>query len=93
MTALSDAELRAATEAVRSNRPLSPMTGAALIGEVLRLRRLVADERKAGAALFAETGRLSIALDTIRRSAETTLADGVSPTPENRTTTEKGARP
>lgn len=85
MSALSEVELAQARAAIRDNRPLSPMLGDALVREVVRLRRVVAEERAAGASLFAETGRLSIALVGVRDAADMALSDDVSPKPGNRT--------
>lgn len=92
MTALTDADLARARETVAACRPLSPTLGDALIREALRLRRVVAGERAEGAAQFAESNRLAIALDAIRATADAALSDDVSPAPGTRTPTRSAVR-
>lgn len=91
MTGLSDKELAAAREAVTNSRPISPMTGAALIGEIDRLRHLVGEERAAAGSQFGESNRLAAVLLAIRDQADAALADDVSPAPGNRTARRGGA--
>jgi len=85
VTALTDAELRAAREAVANSRPISPMLGAALIREVEQRRRAADQDRKVIASLSTESLRLADALQRIRARADEALDPDVSPAPGNRT--------
>lgn len=82
---LTDAELSAANTAVNNSRPLSPLLGAALIREVMRLRRAASQDHKVIASLSTESLRLGAALQRLRADIDTALNPDVSPAPGNRT--------
>jgi hypothetical protein len=85
VTALSDAELTQARDAVRSNRPVSPMLADALLGEVVRLRHRAERDRAVIRSLSTESLRLATAMQKIRDRANEALEPDVAPTTGNRT--------